>query len=446
MWNKRSLTYGVNNWGLERTEIMLEIKGKMNTAICYAKVIEDVAIEQIKRMCDYELTAGNKVRIMPDVHAGKGCTIGTTMTVTDKACPNIVGVDIGCGMYTVKLADKSLDFEKIDEACHYIPSGRNVWDGRRERFDIQELKCYRALKDTKRLARSLGTLGGGNHFIEIDKAADGAHYLVIHSGSRNLGKQVAEIYQQLAIDLHAGKEDYFIRREEIIRTYKEAGRRAEIQNALKELAKEYTAKTPDVPEDLCWLYGSFLGDYLHDVEICQRFACRNREIMAETILERTGMSKEEAFHTIHNYIDTNEMILRKGAIAAHKGERVLIPINMRDGSVIAVGKGNPEWNYSAPHGAGRIMSRGKAKETLSLEEYRASMEGIYTTSVNESTLDEAPMVYKSLYDILDVINEAVDIVDIIKPVYNFKAGEDDKPWEKRGENDKYFLEYYPKNN
>ena len=425
---------------------MLEIKGKMNTAICYAKVIEDVAIEQIKRMCDYELTVGNKVRIMPDVHAGKGCTIGTTMTVTDKACPNIVGVDIGCGMYTVKLADKSLDFEKIDEACHYIPSGRNVWDGRKERFDIQELKCYRALKDTKRLARSLGTLGGGNHFIEIDKAADGTHYLVIHSGSRNLGKQVAEIYQQLAIDLHAGKEDYFIRREEIIRTYKEAGRRVEIQDALKELAKEYTAKTPDVPEDLCWLYGSFLGDYLHDVEICQRFACRNREIMAETILERTGMSKEEAFHTIHNYIDTNEMILRKGAIAAHKGERVLIPINMRDGSVIAVGKGNPEWNYSAPHGAGRIMSRGKAKETLSLEEYRASMEGIYTTSVNESTLDEAPMVYKSLDDILDVINETVDIVDIIKPVYNFKAGEDEKPWEKRGKNDKYFLEYNPKNN
>ena len=425
---------------------MLEIKGKMNTAICYAKVIEDVAIEQIKRMCDYELTAGNKVRIMPDVHAGKGCTIGTTMTVTDKVCPNIVGVDIGCGMYTVKLADKSLDFEKIDEACHYIPSGRNVWNGRRERFDIQELKCYRALKDTKRLARSLGTLGGGNHFIEIDKAADGTHYLVIHSGSRNLGKQVAEIYQQLAIDLHAGKEDYFIRREEIIRTYKEAGRRAEIQDALKELSKEYTAKTPDVPEDLCWLYGSFLGDYLHDVEICQRFACRNREIMAETILERTGMSKEEAFHTIHNYIDTDEMILRKGAIAAHKGERVLIPINMRDGSVIAVGKGNPEWNYSAPHGAGRIMSRGKAKETLSLEEYRASMEGIYTTSVNESTLDEAPMVYKSLDDILDVINETVDIVDIIKPVYNFKAGEDEKPWEKRGKNDKYFLEYNPINN
>ena len=425
---------------------MLEIKGKMNTAICYAKVVEDVAIEQIKRMCDYELTAGNKVRIMPDVHAGKGCTIGTTMTVTDKACPNIVGVDIGCGMYTVKLADKSLDFEKKDEACHYIPSGRNVWDGRKERFDIQELKCYRALKDTKRLARSLGTLGGGNHFIEINKAADGTHYLVIHSGSRNLGKQVAEIYQQLAIDLHAGKEDYFIRREEIIRTYKEAGRRVEIQDALKELAKEYTAKTPDVPEDLCWLYGSFLGDYLHDVEICQRFACRNREIMAETILERTGMSKEEAFHTIHNYIDTNEMILRKGAIAAHKGERVLIPINMRDGSVIAVGKGNPEWNYSAPHGAGRIMSRGKAKETLSLEEYRASMEGIYTTSVNESTLDEAPMVYKSLDDILDVINETVDIVDIIKPVYNVKAGEDEKPWEKRGKNDKYFLEYNPKNN
>ena len=412
---------------------MLEIKGKLNTAVCYAKIIEDGAIEQIRRMCDYALTEGCQVRIMPDVHAGKGCTVGTTMTVTDKACPNIVGVDIGCGMYTVKLTDTVLDFERIDKACHHIPSGLNVWEGRMERFDLTDLKCYRLLRDTRRLERSLGTLGGGNHFIEIDKASDGTYYLVIHSGSRNLGKQVAEIYQQLAIDLHAGKEDYFIRRDEIIRTYKAEGRRSEIQTALKALEKEYTAKTPDVPDDLCWLYGSFLEDYLHDVEICQRFARRSREKMAEIILERTGMAAVETFHTIHNYIDTQEMILRKGAIAAHAGEKVLIPINMRDGSVIAIGKGNSEWNYSAPHGAGRVMSRTMAKHSVSLEEYEASMEGIYTTSVNESTIDEAPMAYKSLEDIIDVIRDSVDVIDIIKPVYNFKAAEDDLPWKKRKE-------------
>lgn len=413
---------------------MFEIKGKINTAVCYATVIEDEAIEQIRRMCDYELTAKSRVRIMPDVHSGKGCTIGTTMTVIDKACPNIVGVDIGCGMYTVKLAEKKLDFEKIDEAAHYIPSGMNTWEGRIERFDLTGLRCYRSLRDSKRLERSLGTLGGGNHFIEIDKASDETYYLVIHSGSRNLGKQVAEIYQQLAVDLHTGKEDYFIRRDEIIASYKAEGRRSEIQNALKALEKEYQAKISDVPNDLCWLYGSFLDDYLYDVEICQQFARRSREKMAELILERTGMTAVEAFHTIHNYIDTNEMILRKGAIAAHAGEKVLIPINMRDGSVIAVGKGNSEWNYSAPHGAGRIMSRTKAKEALSLEDYKASMEGIYTTSVNEQTIDEAPMAYKSIDDIIDVIRDSVDIIDIMKPVYNFKASEDDVPWKKKKQN------------
>lgn len=410
---------------------MFEIKGKVNTAVCYATVVEDGAIEQIRRMCDYDLTAGSRVRIMPDVHSGKGCTIGTTMTVADKACPNIVGVDIGCGMYTVRLADKELDFEKIDEAAHYIPSGMNTWPGCIEKFDLTVLRCYRSLRDSKRLERSLGTLGGGNHFIEIDRAKDGTNYLVIHSGSRNLGKQVAELYQQLAIDLHAGKEDYFVRRDEIIAAYKAEGRRSEIQNALKALEKEYKGRIPDVPADLCWLFGSFLDDYLHDVEVCQRFARRSREKMAEIILERTGMTAQEAFHTIHNYIDTHEMILRKGAIAAHAGEKVLIPINMRDGSVIAVGKGNPEWNYSAPHGAGRIMSRTKAKEAISIEDYKAAMEGIYTTSVNEQTIDEAPMAYKSIEDIIDVIRESVDIIDIMKPVYNFKAADDDVPWKKK---------------
>lgn len=398
---------------------MFEIKGKINTAICYAKVVEEEAIEQIRRMCDYDFTENSKIRIMPDVHAGKGCTIGTTMTVTDKVVPNIVGVDIGCGMYTVNLGKNDIDFEKLDEAAHYIPSGMHIWEGRQERFDLQELRCYRSLKNTKWLERSLGTLGGGNHFIEIDRASDGTNYLVIHTGSRNLGKQAAEIYQQLAIDLNKGKETYFQQRDEIIRTYKEQGRKKEIQEALEKIS--WNKRETTMPEDLCFLYGQFFEDYMHDVKICQHFARRNREKIAEVLFSRAGMIGGEAFHTIHNYIDTDEMILRKGAIAAHAGEKVLIPINMRDGSVLAIGKGNQEWNYSAPHGAGRIMSRSKAKNELSLEEYKEAMAGVYTTSVNEATLDEAPMAYKSLEDIIDVIKESVDVIEVMKPIYNFKA-------------------------
>lgn len=398
---------------------MFEIKGKLNTAICYASVVEEEAIEQIRRMCDHEFARDSKIRIMPDVHAGKGCTIGTTMTVADKVVPNIVGVDIGCGMYTVNLGKNDMDFEKLDEAAHFIPSGMNIWEGRQERFDLQELRCYRSLKNTKWLERSLGTLGGGNHFIEVDQAEDGTKYLVIHTGSRNLGKQVAELYQQLAVDLHKGKETYYQQRDEIIRTYKEQGRRKEIQEALKAISWKERELT--IPEDLCYLYGSFFDNYMHDIEICQQFAKRNREKIAEILLSRTGMTGTGAFHTIHNYIDTKERILRKGAIAAYEGEKVLIPINMRDGSVLAAGKGNPEWNYSAPHGAGRIMSRTKARNELKLEEYRKMMEGIYTTSVNENTLDEAPMAYKSLGDIIDEIKESVDVIEILKPIYNFKA-------------------------
>ncbi|MCR5343327.1 MAG: RtcB family protein [Butyrivibrio sp.] len=402
----------------------IEIKGKVNTAICYAKVVEDEAIEQIRRMCDFPMTEGSKIRIMPDVHAGKGCTIGTTMTIRDKAVPNVVGVDIGCGMYTVNVGKNPIDLEKLDAAAFLIPSGRNVWEERTERFDLTELRCYRMLKETKRLERSLGTLGGGNHFIEVDKAADGTQYLVIHSGSRNLGKQVAEYYQSLAVDLDKGIGEYFEARDELIRVYKELGRRNEIQDALKELYnKKYNEFPGTMPADLCYLSGKYLEDYLHDVEICQRFATRNREKMAEILLEKAGIAGGEAFHTVHNYIDTDEMILRKGSIAAHKGEKVLIPINMRDGSVLAVGKGNHEWNYSAPHGAGRLMSRTAAKNNISMEEYEEAMKGVFTSSVCEATLDEAPMAYKSLYDIIDVIKESVDIVDVMKPIYNFKAAD-----------------------
>ena len=407
--------------GKEENMDQLEIKGKVNTAICYAKVVEDEAIEQIRRMCDHAFTEGSQIRIMPDVHSGKGCTIGTTMTIKDKAVPNIVGVDIGCGMLTINVGKGDIDFEKLDEAAHYVPSGMNVWEGRKEKFDLEALRCYRELRNTKWLAKSLGTLGGGNHFIEVDEATDGTKYLIIHTGSRNLGKQVAEIYQQLAVDLNKGKETYLQQREEIIRTYKEQGRRNEIQAALDEIA--WVKRKATIPEDLCHLYGSFFEDYLHDVEICQRFAKRNREMIAEIILEKTGLTGTDAFHTIHNYIDTDEMILRKGAIAAHKGEKVLIPINMRDGSVLAIGKGNPEWNYSAPHGAGRVMSRTKAKNTLTMDEYIKTMSGIYTTSVNEDTLDEAPMAYKRLEDIIDVIKESVEVIDVMKPIYNFKASE-----------------------
>ena len=404
---------------------MLEIRGNVNTAVCYAKTVEEEAAAQIKRMCDYALTEGNCIRIMPDVHAGKGCTIGTTMTINGRACPNVVGVDIGCGMYTVKLAEKELDLERMDEAAHEIPSGRQVWEGRKERFDLSSLRCYRSLKDTKRLERSLGTLGGGNHFIEVDRSSTGELYLVIHSGSRNLGKQVAEFYQQLAVDLHMGKEDYFRRREELIRTYKEQGRRAEIQQALAVLKAEFEGSELAVPADICWLYGSFLDDYLHDVEICQQFARRSREKMAELILERTGTTAAEAFHTIHNYIDTENKILRKGAVSAQKGELLLIPINMRDGSLICLGKGNADWNFSAPHDAGRLMSRAQAKQSFTVSEFKKQMANIYTTSVNRSTLDECPMAYKGMQDILNHIGPTVEVVKTIRPIYNFKVGEEE---------------------
>lgn len=394
---------------------MFEIKGKVNTAICYAKVCEDEAIEQIKRMCDYEITKDSRIRIMPDVHAGAGCTIGTTMTIKDKVVPNVVGVDIGCGMYVVRLGKQDIDFKQLDEIVHKIPSGMNVWNKPQEEFNLGLLACYNSLNNVHRLECSLGTLGGGNHFIEVDEAIDGTKYLVIHTGSRNLGLQVANHYQDLAIK--ANFEDYMYLRDDAIERLKAAGRAQEIEDTLKQLFNEKV-----LPKDLCYVYGDMLEDYLHDIDICQTFACRNREFIANYIINQMGWTIDHCrFHTIHNYIDIDNMILRKGAIAARKNEVVLIPINMRDGAILAKGKGNAEWNYSAPHGAGRIMSRAAAKNSLTMEEYRKEMANVYTTSVNEATLDEAPMAYKSLNDIIDVIGDTVEVIEVLKPVYNFKA-------------------------
>ena len=398
----------------------LEIHGAFSTAVCYAKIIDETSKAQIRRMCDSPALQGSRLRIMPDVHAGKGCTIGTTMTLTDRVVPNMVGVDIGCGMYTVNLGRIKPDFAVLDEAAHFIPSGMEVWDNPPEPFDLTQLRCFPRLRHNGRLERSLGTLGGGNHFIEVDAASDGTLWLIIHSGSRNLGKQVAEYYQGLAVHLHTGMEPRYADRNVLIAEYKAAGRESEIQSALEQL--KHGDQKADQPEDLCWLFGSCMEDYLYDIAVCQRFARRNRELMAQILLERTGLTPRDAFHTIHNYIDTDERILRKGAIAAHAGDRVLIPINMRDGSVLATGRGNPEWNFSAPHGAGRLLSRSAALRQLDLEAYRREMEGVYTTSVNEKTLDEAPMAYKRLSDILDVISDSVDVIEVLKPLYNFKAG------------------------
>ncbi len=400
---------------------MIEIVGKYNTALCYTDLLEDGAYGQILAVCNEEAFKSSKIRIMPDVHAGVGCTIGTTMTIVDKVVPNMVGVDIGCGMYTVSLGKAKIDLEKFDAAAHSIPCGREVWQARQERFDLSSLRCFRFLKDTKRLERSLGTLGGGNHFIEIDVDDDGNKYLVIHSGSRNLGRQVAEIYQRLAIDLNLGKEEYFKKRDEIIKVYKASGRKNEIQETLEKMEGEWKRKEPTMPADLCYLHGSFMEDYLFDIDICQKFAERNRAKMAEILLEKNGLDAIESFQTIHNYIDVEKRILRKGSVSAKKGEKLLIPINMRDGSLVCIGKGNEDWNFSAPHGAGRLLSRSSAFEQLTMQEYEAEMQGIYTTCINFSTLDESPMAYKNMDDIVNNIGPTADIIARIKPIYNFKA-------------------------
>lgn len=386
--------------------------------------IEQEAVEQINLLLEQEPFKNCKVRIMPDVHAGKGCVIGFTADLGDKVIPNIVGVDIGCGMLCVELGKIDLDLKKLDKTINEnIPAGRNIREQKLINFDkINDLYCLRELKETKKFNRAIGTLGGGNHFIEIDVDEEGNKYLVIHTGSRNLGKQVADYYQNLAIELCSGKKEMFKRKEEIIKTYKEQGRKQEIQKALKELEAEYKENKPNLPNELCYLEGKYREMYLHDMRICQTYATTNRANIARQILINLKMETNLPYiETIHNYISFDDNIVRKGAIRANKGERVIIPINMRDGSIIAVGKGNADWNNSAPHGAGRLMSRHKAKEIFNLEEFKESMKDIYSTSVVEETIDEAPFAYKPMQEIIDNIKDTVEIERIIKPIYNFKA-------------------------
>ena len=396
----------------------------------FTKNIDEEALKQINELLDQDAFKDSKVRIMPDVHAGKGCVIGFTGNLGNKVIPNIVGVDIGCGMLCIELGNVELDLEKIDNIIRkYVPSGRNEHEKTQSKFvDLEKLYGLKELKNNNDfLERSLGTLGSGNHFIEIDKDEDNNKYLVIHTGSRNLGKQVASIYQEKAIKYCSYKKEMQEEKEKIKLEYKKQGRKSEITAALIDVEKKYEGKTK-LPIDLCHLEGENREKYLHDMKICQEFARNNRLCIAKQILFNYFNidnldNSFKYFETIHNYISFEDNIIRKGAIAARSNERVLIPMNMRDGCIIGIGKGNDDWNKSAPHGAGRIMSRNKAKEVVKIDEYRKSMNGIYTTSVNKDTIDEAPMVYKPMQEIVDCIKDTVEIEKIIKPIYNFKASE-----------------------
>ena len=396
----------------------------------FTENIEQKALSQIYNLIKQPAFSECKVRIMPDVHAGTGCVIGFTADLGEKVIPNIVGVDIGCGMLTTNLGNIDIDFARLDNVIReYVPSGRSVH--KEESLSvatdiIEKMYCKEQLNNIDWLKRSCGTLGGGNHFIEVDIDSKGNKYLVIHSGSRNVGKQVAEIYQQIAIDDISGKSNFKQDSEKLIAEYKKIGREREINNAIKELKQSYEKRETKIPRELSYLVGEHREMYLHDMKLCQDFAEINRRAIQSVICYYMSweVTKEtERFQTIHNYIEHETNIVRKGAISAKAGEKLLIPINMRDGCILGIGKGNEDWNYSAPHGAGRIMSRSKAKEIVSLEEYKKSMNGIFTTSVNTSTIDESPMAYKSINEIMENIKDTVEVVDIIKPIYNFKASE-----------------------
>ena len=401
---------------------MIVLNGKYNSAKVFTEVIEQDAVSQIIAFCSQPMSADSQIRIMPDVHAGAGCTIGTTMTITDKVIPNLVGVDIGCGMETVRLKEKHIELQKLDKLIYEkIPSGFAIREKPHrysEKIDLTELYCYKHI-DPLRAEKSIGTLGGGNHFIEADKGEDGSIYIVIHSGSRHLGVETAKYYQNEAYRRLNKSSDKEVN--ELIERMKAEGKHKQIQSELKKLEN---TKTTDIPKHLAYCEGELFEQYIHDMKIVQQFAMLNRQAMMDEIIKGMHLHAAEQFTTIHNYIDTDTMILRKGAVSAQAGEKLLIPINMRDGSLICTGKGNPDWNCSAPHGAGRLMSRSQAKQSFTVSEFKKQMDGIYTTSVNAQTLDECPMAYKSMEDIVDNIGDTVDINEVIKPIYNFKAGEE----------------------
>lgn len=402
---------------------MIELQGKFNSAKVFTDVVDQSAISQVMDLLNQEFTAGSRIRMMPDIHAGAGCTIGTTMTIKDKIVPNLVGVDIGCGMETTRISETDMDMGKLDTVIRErIPSGFEI---RKEahrycgEIDLSELRCAKSV-DILRAEKSIGTLGGGNHFIEVDKDDEGRLYIVVHSGSRHLGLQVANYYQETGWKILDRKDDGSIQR--LIADLKAAGRQKEIQKELAEFKKSHCTT---IPKALAYVEGSLFEDYIHDMKIVQRFAVLNRQAMTDEIITGMELHVEEQFTTIHNYIDTEAMILRKGAVSAKAGEKLLVPINMRGGSLLCIGKGNEDWNYSAPHGAGRIMSRAQAKQSFTVEEFQRQMDSIYTTSVGASTLDECPMAYKGMEDIVNNIDPTADIVSVIKPVYNFKAGDSD---------------------
>ena len=369
---------------------MIELKGTYTNAKIFTDNVEESALKQIEHLLEQEFVSGSKIRIMPDVHAGMGCTIGTTMTIIDKIVPNLVGVDIGCGMETLLLADKRLDLLQLDKAIHnHIPAGFEIRKSPHhynEKIDLEKLRCAKHV-NIKRAILSIGTLGGGNHFIELGQDDEGQLYLVIHSGSRNIGLQVAEYYQKTAAD--------------------NLGRKGKGADRV-----------------LAYAIGEIFDDYIHDMAIMQHYADLNRKAMANELTKRLKLKVEDQFTTVHNYIDLDSMILRKGAISAKQGERMLIPMNMRDGSLVCIGKGNPDWNYSAPHGAGRIMSRSAAFKSITLTQFEKAMEGIYSSTVNKKTIDEAPFAYKPMEEIVSNISETAEISKIVKPLYNFKAGDE----------------------
>lgn len=413
---------------------MKEVTGKYNTAKVFTDTVDETSLKQIELLCNQEFTEGAKIRLMPDVHAGAGCTIGTTMTIKDKIVPNLVGVDIGCGMETLVIkADseisRNFDPARLDKCIRKcIPSGFDINKVPHKYCDQVEWDQVKGNYTKKKAQLSLGTLGGGNHFIEADRDDEGNLYIVVHSGSRHAGLEIANYYQQEAWKQMNGKQKADAGA--LINKLKEEGRAAEIQTQLEDLKAQILTL---VPPDLAYVSGYLFDDYINDMRIMQKFAALNRKAMIDVISVGLRIGPNdimEQFTTIHNYIDTDNMILRKGSVSAQKGEKLLIPINMRDGSLVCVGKGNEDWNCSAPHGAGRLMSRNQARKELDLEEFRAEMAGIYSTTVGLDTIDEAPMAYKTMDDIVANIGPTADIVKTIKPIYNFKAAEE-SPWKKR---------------